>query len=214
MTGKRAAASLIRNSLLVAVATLAGAAHAGVVWSSNGHEYGLVFAQDITWTAARAAATGLGAGWDLVTLTSAEEDAFVRTLLPASPIARTHLWIGANDAVTEGDWKWVTSEAWSYTGWWNDEPNDNGGIEEYVALDFRQGTWAWNDVSNNIDGRGWARGYLIERAPEAIPLPATLLLSAIGLALMPWSRRRAARERRRVDGDHTSLREIECHAMT
>lgn len=194
MTGKRITKVLVRNGLLAAAAALAGGAHAGVVWSANGHEYELVLAQDITWTAARSAATALGAGWDLATITSAAEDAFVRTLLPASPSARTHLWIGATDAVAEGDWKWVTGEAWSYTGWWSGEPNDNGGVEEYGALDFRQAnSWAWNDVSNDIDGRGWARGYLIERAPGVVPSPASLLLAAFGLALVPWSRRRSRR---------------------
>lgn len=179
----------VRRTALAAAAALitAPGAQASVVWTTNGHEYAFVQADDITWTSARAAALALGGGWDLATLTSATEELFVGSLLTVTWPDRSHVWIGGSDAASEGDWRWVTGEREAYTHWWPGEPNNNGGVEDYLALDLRQGLWAWNDVSDNIDGRGWARGYVIERA--SVPLPATLALALAGLALLGRTRR-------------------------
>lgn len=80
----------LRSTLLATAAGLltAPGAQASIVWRTNGHEYAFVSAETITWTAARAEALALGSGWDLATLTSADEEALVRTLLPvALPLA-------------------------------------------------------------------------------------------------------------------------------
>jgi hypothetical protein len=158
-------------------------ADAGVVWGVNGHEYEVVTLNTVSWTNARAAAQALpGGGWDLATITSAAENAFVTGLLPLSPTDRSHFWIGANDAALEGTYVWVSGEPFVYTNWWGGEPN-NSNDEDYVAYDFRNG-WAWNDAPDDLHAAfpGLARGFVAERvAPAAVPEPATLALIALGL---------------------------------
>ena len=88
----------------------AAASHASVVWGGNGHEYDVITAEDISWTAANAAASGMGGGWHLATITSAAENAFVAGLLPTGAPDRSHFWLGGSDAASEGTWTWVTGE--------------------------------------------------------------------------------------------------------
>ena len=59
---------------------------------------------------------------------------------------------------TEGVWKWVTGEEWSYTNWYTgssakNQP-DNDGNEDYLHSGW--GTISgWNDHKNNAWGSGF-----------------------------------------------------------
>lgn len=101
----------------------------------NGHSYyrstGLA-----TWTGARDACTNMGG--HLVTVTTAAENTFIYNLWSSG-------WIGLTDEVTEGTWKWVTGEAYSYSSWNGGEPN-NSGNEDYIQ--FVTGG-KWNDLNNS-----------------------------------------------------------------
>ena len=101
----------------------------------NGHSYyrstGTAF-----WTDARTACANMGG--HLVTVTTAAENTFIYNLWPSG-------WIGLTDEVTEGTWRWVTGEAYSYTSWNPGEPN-NAGNEDYVQF---VGGGKWNDLPNN-----------------------------------------------------------------
>ena len=102
----------------------------------NGHSYyrstGTAF-----WTDARAACTNMGG--HLVTVTTSAENTFIFNLWPSG-------WIGLTDEVTEGVWRWVTGEAYSYTSWNPGEPN-NAGNEDYVQF---VGGGKWNDLPNSV----------------------------------------------------------------
>ena len=101
----------------------------------NGHSYyrstGNAF-----WTDARTACTNMGG--HLVTVTTSAENNFIFGLWPSG-------WIGLTDELTEGTWRWVTGETYSYTSWNPGEPN-NAGNEDYVQF---VGSGKWNDLPNN-----------------------------------------------------------------
>ena len=101
----------------------------------NGHSYyrstGIA-----NWTTAKSNCAAMGG--HLVTVTTSGENSFLFNLWPSG-------WIGLTDEVTEGTWKWVTGETFSYTNWNSGEPN-NSGNEDYIQ--FVSGG-RWNDLNNS-----------------------------------------------------------------
>ena len=100
----------------------------------NGHSY-YRSTGSATWTTAKSNCAAMG-GY-LVTVTSSGENSFLFNLWPSG-------WIGLTDEVTEGTWRWVTGETYSYSSWNGGEPN-NSGNEDYVQ--FVSGG-KWNDLNN------------------------------------------------------------------
>lgn len=138
--------------------------------------YQKVVVDGLSWEAARAAAKALlpTNGWDLATITSAEEQAFIQTLLPSlSGLPFTDYWIGGTqpDGSVEpgGSWQWINGEGifWDivstgmYANWGAGEPNDVNLNESHVTMDSRYG-WSWNDLNTN-GGTGFPKGYIAER---------------------------------------------------
>jgi hypothetical protein len=109
----------------------------------NGHSY-YRSTGNAYWTDARTACTNMGG--HLVTVTTSAENSFIFGLWPSG-------WIGLTDEITEGTWRWVTGETYSYTSWNPGEPN-NAGNEDYVQF---VGGGKWNDLPNN-----YALPYVIE----------------------------------------------------
>ncbi|MFX1517705.1 MAG: lectin-like protein, partial [Promethearchaeota archaeon] len=128
--------------------------HGGVFFEGN--EYRL-FTEPKTWGDAKAACESLGG--HLVTITSAEENAFVHNY--AGP---RYIWLGLSDALLEGNWdQWITGESCvrgvDYTNWNTGEPNDYGGNEDYGHM-LTDGKW------NDIYDRGMA--YICEWEREKV----------------------------------------------
>ena len=138
----------------------------------NGHSYyrstGSAF-----WTDARTACANMG-GY-LVTVTSAAENNFLFNLWPSG-------WIGLTDEVSEGIWRWVTGEAYSYTSWNPGEPN-NAGNEDYIQF---VGGGKWNDLPNNV-----SLPYVIEFDYIVEYTPWTLVATSITDATGRYSFSRA-----------------------
>ncbi len=107
--------------------------HAGPVqWSEsrggNGHWYEVVSVPGgITWTDAKQAAQDKG-GY-LATITSAEENAFVYSLVDDDRFWKLvgnnddGPWLGGAYDRKGGDWRWVTGEPWDYTNWYPGQPD-------------------------------------------------------------------------------------------
>ncbi|MBO6301917.1 MAG: C-type lectin domain-containing protein, partial [Ruminiclostridium sp.] len=116
----------------------------------SGHRYEYYPNADISWTEARAMCQSMGG--HLVTITSAEEQAFIESTFPG-----TTGWIGGYG--DNNGWSWVTGEPFGgYTHWKSGEPNDQGGVEWCGHL------WSdmtWNDLDNE-DMSGYQTGFYIE----------------------------------------------------
>ncbi len=141
--------------------------------AANGHSYAFVSAS-VNWTEAQARAAAMmddGRAGYLATITSASEQAFIDSAFGALG----EVWIGANDAQTEGTWKWVTGpEAGTvfyvkgavsqpgYSHWYSGEPNDAGGTQEYGTLRFGLNFWDDAFLSDQT-------GYLVEFGGSASP---------------------------------------------
>ena len=154
--------------LLGATALLVGPAQAEPVrWSGNGHRYEVVVVPEgITWLDAKAAASARG-GY-LATLTSAEENRFVWSLIANQPrVWTTSLRQGQTDAVgpwiglvqirhqaqePKGGWQWISGEPLASTNWAAGKPNNLEQIEDYGHL-FRvagsKDPATWNDLPND-----------------------------------------------------------------
>ncbi|MBQ7654661.1 MAG: GBS Bsp-like repeat-containing protein [Clostridia bacterium] len=108
----------------------------------NGHEYTL-YKKLMTWNDARDWCKNQGG--NLVTITSSGEQSAVESLMTK---ASNWIWLGATDEASEGTWKWVTGESFTYSKWGGGQP-DNTGNEDYMHL-YLDGKW--NDIPD-YDGR-------------------------------------------------------------
>jgi hypothetical protein len=128
---------------------------------SNGHFYRPI-SSGATYTNARAAAlntTFKGQQGYLVTITSADEDAFIFNNVPQSQI-----WFALTDEAVEGQWRidagpeagtliktsngqFAGNIAGKYNNWAPGEPN-NSGNEDYAVTKWNGSQW--NDLPNNF----------------------------------------------------------------
>jgi hypothetical protein len=151
---------------------------------TNGHFYKPVTATNerTTYTNARARSlltTFKGQTGYLVTITSADEDAFIFANVPA-----TNVWFAATDEVIDGRWvidagpekgtvmKTQNGQlngniAGVYNNWAQGEPNGANGSENYAVAKWN-GAASWNDLSNN-----WNNPYVIEYGTWTNPDDAT-----------------------------------------
>lgn len=182
-----------RLTVALSLAGMAGIASATpVTWSSNGHEYEVITSGSISWDASRAQAQAMGAGWDLATITSIEEQNFITGLIGPANGSLQEYYIGG--LYQNGSWTWVTGEAFTFTYWGNGEPNGNIN-EPRLALDGRYNTpnWGWNDYTGA--GSSFVMGFVAERT-QAVPEPSTFGLLAFGLLGLGYRFRKRGRLKR------------------
>ncbi len=109
------------------------------------HTY-ILIQKNATWTEAKADAEARG-GY-LATITSAGEWSNIEKQLGNS-LLNKGIWLGGSDAQTEGNWKWLTGEAWSYARWGAGQPNNIDGVQDYLQLWSVSGTaYQWDDQHN------------------------------------------------------------------
>ena len=115
------------------------------VFEYNGSRY-LLTGQG-TWEETQAQAQSLGG--NLVTVNNqAEQDWLVTTFGGTDG-----LWTGLTDKVTEGQFKWASGETSTYTNWYPGEPNNGGGNEDYVGMNYG-GAGIWNDFASTASFKG------------------------------------------------------------
>ena len=114
----------------------------------NGHTY-MAFNTPATWYEAEQICKNRGG--HLATISSAEENAYVRSICEEELF-----WIGGTDSGSEGRWRWITGEAFSYENWRDSQPDNSPGYEVSAAHTgeenfmrmYADGTW--NDFSGCI----------------------------------------------------------------
>lgn len=128
----------------------------------NGHHYKIVD-ESVLWTEARARCEAEGG--HLVTVTSAEEQAFLQDYIERSG-RKYHYWLGASDKDSAGEWKWLTGEdlpsggnGSGYSNWKPDKPNNDRATDEtgehYLEMHANRVEkhpdqyMQWNDVPDN-----------------------------------------------------------------
>jgi hypothetical protein len=92
-----------------------------------------------SWAAGRAACQALGG--DLASIHSAAENAAVWAVVPQN----TWTWLGANDLVSEGTFRWSDGTPWDYSNWWPGQPDNAGGDQDCAIINHNGEQDKWND---------------------------------------------------------------------
>ena len=152
----------------------------------NGHWYEYVNNGSLNWTqseSASAASVYNGLTGYLATITSAEENSFINSLVSGRTV-----WLGGSDAAQEGVWKWVTGPeagtSFSYTNFEPGEPN-NFDDEDYLQMNWAVTNGQWNDFGN----KAYTNGYVVEYSAP-VPEPETYAMLLLGLGAMGAGLRR------------------------
>ncbi len=114
----------------------------------NGHYY-YVCDDGMTWDEAYEICKEMG-GY-LATVTSAEEEAFIESLIESG--TQYFYWLGGTDEAEEGIWTWITGETWDYDNWLSKQPDNysetDGVSENYLCINKEKKRW--NDLQNAGD---------------------------------------------------------------
>ncbi len=139
--------------------TVASGALADITNPANGHRY-LAFA-GTSWTASEAFAVSIGA--HMVTIDDQAENDWIQANFGLLLGVDRRIWIGFNDAVTEGQFVWASGAAVNFTNWNSGEPNNGGTGEDFA--EFLGSNGKWNDL--NDAGAGLAHLVIVELEPSA-----------------------------------------------
>jgi hypothetical protein len=178
---------------------------------ANGDQYeviGSVAGGGLDWLTAESDAEMIGG--HLTTINDAAENAWIVTNLAKQVVGGVNLsdvplWIGYSDPTMDagggshaGNFVWADGETPGFTNWDAGEPNDNGGVEFYAAINWglaRSGEAAgtWNDTpeAGSAGFGGTSDGPyfgIVEIA--AAPEPASLGVLGLGAAALLAKRRR------------------------
>jgi hypothetical protein len=205
---------LLWKCVLVVILTVlfAGQSWAASFLSSTGHYYEFVGfdlpqTNGLTWEEAKSAAEGRQ-GY-LATITSAEENTFIDSLLPEriSGYGLTSAWLGGKQTSYKS-WSWATGPENGeqffhlsddniyrindmYTNWSSD-PNRPVFSSDLPYLLMNSKDWYTRGLWDNASAT-YRSGYVVEYDNNPVPIPATLPLLASGLGILGFALRRKTR---------------------
>jgi hypothetical protein len=157
----------------------------------NSHQYILVQLDSyVSWNTARVYASQFETGKNtyLATFTSSSEWFTIRdAVLEPNRREYDQAWLGATDEESEGQWKWVTGEPFSYS---DPATFDNLDNEDYLVV-WRFGPndpLQWNDIN---DTRNNSNRLLIEAEPSSpVPEPTSMVIALLLATIAGKKRRR------------------------
>ncbi|XP_067449488.1 galactose-specific lectin nattectin-like isoform X1 [Thunnus thynnus] len=76
-------------------------------------------------------------GGNLASIHSAEVYSFLRDVILTSTGSHKTTWVGGHDAVKEGVWLWSDGSKFEFKGWAKGEPNNAGGGENCMEINFK-----------------------------------------------------------------------------
>ena len=98
-----------------------------------------------SWSEARVAALQLGG--DLVTVNDDGENDWLMSTFGSFEGENRSLWLGYNDAETEGTWVWANGETPGYENWSSGGgPNNGNQYEHYAHIRRDHDDGTWNDL--------------------------------------------------------------------
>ncbi|XP_040026082.2 ladderlectin-like [Gasterosteus aculeatus] len=97
----------------------------------------------MTWTNAEKNCLSLGG--HLASVHSVLEYHGIQTAILSSSSNHPNTWIGGSDAQEEKQWFWSDGIRFDYTNWANGEPNNLGGNQHCIQMNFGDAK-AWDDV--------------------------------------------------------------------
>lgn len=111
-----------------------------------GNPCSMYFYNPLSLTGIEAQAFAQNYGANLVSVQSAFENECIEEGLEAYGFNDV-VWIGFNDENSEGNFTWFDQSNVSYTNWASGEPNNSGGIENFVQI-YSNGSW--NDLTGDV----------------------------------------------------------------
>ncbi|XP_026204045.1 ladderlectin-like isoform X2 [Anabas testudineus] len=82
---------------------------------------------------------------NLVSIHSPAEYAFIQELIKNQTGTNTYAWIGGTDAIEDTQWFWSDGSIYFYQDWARGEPNNYGGPESCIVINFKD-NYLWNDL--------------------------------------------------------------------
>ncbi|XP_051566428.1 ladderlectin-like [Myxocyprinus asiaticus] len=109
-------------------------------WTPFGEQCYRFFSQQVNWVTAEKNCLSLDA--NLASVHSKADNDFLLSLLSVSGRS----WVGGSDGVQDGQWLWSDGTTFDYTNWCSIEPNNNGGSENCLEINWT-GNHCWNDIT-------------------------------------------------------------------
>jgi hypothetical protein len=153
----------------------------------DGYQYSLYSYVGQSWSQANAAAASTGLQLASVhndTLNNMIENLVVANFGNSGGSPGIEAWLGgynpseeAGGPGTTTGWSWTDGSAWNYAPWAPGEPNNDGAVECYTAIN-RYGTSGWNDEGSGLFQIG---GFVTEQSVPEGGSSLAMLCSALGL---------------------------------
>ncbi|XP_039674641.1 galactose-specific lectin nattectin-like [Perca fluviatilis] len=142
-------ASVFPFSLLLCLSsgllTAYGAASCPPGWTQFGSRCFAFYSQAKTWPEAEIFCQITGG--NLASIHSAEEHAFLKNYINQVTGTQRTSWIGGTDKAHVFRWLWTDRSHFTYTSWNAGEPNNHGGAEFCIVMNW--GGANWNDWGCN-----------------------------------------------------------------